>query len=122
MVRVSASGSPGAYTLDITIESPDTSCDRYADWWEVLTPQGELVYRRVLLHSHADEQPFSRTGGPVEIQPDTVVIVRGHMSTDGYGTSALRGSVANGFEPLNLEIGFATALESLDPQPPDCAF
>ncbi len=45
---VSISGSPGAYSFSVTVRSPDTGCDRYADWWEVLTTEGQLIYRRVL--------------------------------------------------------------------------
>jgi len=59
---VKATGKSNSYTFAVTIKSPDIGCDRYADWWEVITPEGELLYRRVLLHSHVDEQPFTRTG------------------------------------------------------------
>ncbi len=56
--EVEATGQANNYTLAVTVSSPDTGCDSYADWWEVITPEGELLYRRVLLHSHVDEQPF----------------------------------------------------------------
>lgn len=44
-----------------------------------MSTDGKLLYRRVLLHSHVDEQPFTRSGGPVPIQTDSVVWVRAHM-------------------------------------------
>jgi hypothetical protein len=46
VTAVRVSGAPGAYTFSVTLSSPDTGCDQYADWWEVITPDGELVYRR----------------------------------------------------------------------------
>ena len=88
---------PGAYTFSVTLSSLDTGCDQYADWWEVITPDGELVYRRILAHSHVNEQPFTRSGGPVELQETTQAIVRAHMNNAGYGGVAFSGSPASGF-------------------------
>ena len=118
---VEVSGEAGAYTFAVTLRSPDTGCDQYADWWEVATADGELVYRRILAHSHVDEQPFTRSGGPVEVGPDAQLVVRGHMSTTGYGDQALRGTVTGGFEPAQLA-GFAADLAQMPPLPADCAF
>ena len=81
-----------------------------------------LVHRRVLAHSHVDEQPFTRSGGPVEIDADRSVIVRAHMSTTGYGGQALRGQVSTGFEPADLSADFAAGLKDEPPQPEGCAF
>ena len=71
VTAVSATGEAGAYTFDATVRSPDTGCNSYADWWEVVSPNGELLYRRVLLHSHVDEQPFTRSGGRYRLAPTT---------------------------------------------------
>lgn len=122
VVAVRVSGSPGTYYFAVTVRSPDAGCARYADWWEVVAQDGRLLYRRVLLHSHTDEQPFERSGGPVPIEADTVVWVRAHMSTTGYGGAALKGSVAGGFEGALPAAGFAAALEKQPPLPDGCAF
>jgi len=122
VLAVSASGAPGAYTFSVTVGSPDSGCQRFADWWEVLSEDGELLYRRILLHSHVDEQPFTRSGGPVPIDPAETVLVRAHMSTEGYGVSVMRGSVEAGFEPAQTPAGFAGELASEAPLPQDCAF
>ena len=122
MIRVSVSGNPGSYTFSVTVQSPDTGCDQYADWWEVVSPKGQLIYRRVLLHSHVGEQPFTRSGGPVGVQPDEISIIRGHMNTRGYGGIALRGSVAGGFSIVEIPPGFAADLEVQEPLPTACAF
>ena len=119
---VEATGEANNYTFAVTITSPDTGCDRYADWWEVVTPEGELVYRRVLLHSHVDEQPFERTGGQVNITPEQPVIVRVHMSPAGYSTLAQQGTVASGFSEVTLPENFASDLETVEPLPENCAF
>lgn len=122
VLEVQATGAPSAYQFEVKVSGPDTGCDQYADWWEVLSEDGQLIYRRVLLHSHVGEQPFTRSGGPVQIAEDTVVFVRAHMNTSGYGGSALKGSVAVGFEPVQLEADFAPDVESQPPLPEDCAF
>lgn len=122
VVSVEVSGEQGAYTFSVTVDSPDEGCERYADWWEVISPQGELIYRRVLLHSHVGEQPFTRSGGPVQIEVDSIVWVRAHMHPDGYGGSAVRGSAGKGFESAELERNFASHLEEIPPLPNDCDF
>jgi hypothetical protein len=122
VTEVTVSGNPGAYSFSVIASSPDTGCKQYADWWEVISEGGTLLYFRTLLHSHVDEQPFTRSGGPVEIQADDVVVVRAHMNSSGYGGNAIKGTVANGFTPLTLPVDFAADLELLPPQPPPCGF
>lgn len=122
IVSVEASGGTGAYSFSVTVSSPDTGCELYADWWEVVTPEGDLVYRRVLLHSHVSEQPFTRSGGPVAIEADDEVVVRAHTNTGGYGGQTLRGSVTAGFEVYRPEARFAAALASSAPLPEGCDF
>jgi hypothetical protein len=122
VIAVQVSGQPGAYQFNVGIRSPDKGCAQYADWWEVVSADGKLLYRRVLLHSHVDEQPFTRSGGPVLIQADTVVWVRAHMNTGGYGGMAFQGSVKTGFKPAVPDSGFATGLARQQPLPEGCDF
>lgn len=122
IVSVKASGEPGAYTFAVGIASPDTGCQQYADWWEVIAETGELLYRRVLTHSHVDEQPFVRPGGPVPIEEDRLVWVRAHMHPGGYGGVAWRGSVATGFVAAELVSEFAAEVAQLEPLPTGCRF
>ena len=122
VLSVKVAGDAGKYQFSVEVSSPDIGCDQYADWWEVLSEDGQLFYRRVLLHSHVDEQPFIRSGGPVSIDENTVVFVRTHMNTVGYGGQVLKGNVASGFAPFDLEAGFAKEVESQLPLPEDCAF
>ena len=122
VIGVEPRGSSGSYLFLVTVRSPDTGCGQYADWWEVITPAGELVYRRVLDHSHVKEQPFARSGGPVKVSEQQEVIVRAHMNRAGYGGAALRGSALGGFEPTVLAPDFAQAVAGQAPQPQGCAF
>jgi hypothetical protein len=118
--KVETRGSPGAYLFLVSVESPDSGCDRYADWWEVVSPEGKLLYRRILRHSHVGEQPFSRSGGPVPVGEHETVVVRAHMRPGGYGGSALEGSVGAGFTVKKLGPDFAPELEKQPPQPEAC--
>jgi hypothetical protein len=122
IIEVKFSGTEGDYTFNVTIKSPDTGCDQYADWWEVVTASGRLIYRRILAHSHVSEQPFTRPGGKVNISADEEIIVRVHMNNTGYGSNAMNGSVRKGFKPIDLEEDFAVGLESESPLPEGCAF
>jgi hypothetical protein len=116
-------GAPGGYTFSVTLSSPDAGCDQYADWWEVITTDGELVYRRILAHSHVNEQPFTRSGGPVELQETTQAIVRAHMNNAGYGGVVFSGSPASEFtaDP-SVSSALAPQLADAAPQPDGCAF
>ena len=122
VLAVSATGATGSYSFSVTVKSPDTGCDQYADWWEVLSEEGVLLYRRVLTHSHVDEQPFTRTGGPVPAAADQVVIIRAHMNNTGYGAPAMRGSVESGFTKTTQDEDFAADVARQEPLPTSCAF
>ena len=122
VVSVTVSGEDGNYTFSVGISSPDTGCEQYADWWEVLTTEGTLVYRRILTHSHVTEQPFIRSGGPVAIAPEEEVLVRAHMNPTGYGGLQYRGAVQLGFERVEGDSLFASGLAVEQPLPSSCAF
>ena len=122
VVGVRTTGDPGAYDFAVTLRSADTGCEQYADWWEVLGEDGQLRYRRILAHSHVDEQPFARSGGPVDASDSETLILRAHMSPGGYGGQTLQGSARAGFQPVTLQAGFGGGVETEDPQPSGCAF
>jgi len=123
VIAVEVAGSPGAYEFRVTVRSPDQGCSRYASWWEVLRADGSLVYRRILNHSHRDEQPFTRAGGPVAVSADETLVVRAHLHPDGYGGQLLRGSAGRGFEPWrDAPADFASGLASAPPQPERCLY
>lgn len=114
--------SNNIYSFSVTLKSPDLGCDQYADWWEIIDAEGKLLFRRVLSHSHVQEQPFARSGGSLTLSDTATLTLRGHMSNIGYGKEAMRGSIKDGFKSLELKEDYAIDLESESPQPPKCAF
>jgi hypothetical protein len=76
----------GMWRFDVTLRSGDTGWDKYADQWEVLGPDGEVLATRVLMHPHVDEQPFTRSLDDVVIPSGvTQVTVLARDSVAGYG-------------------------------------
>lgn len=122
VIDVAVSGDENSYEFNVTVKSPDTGCDQYADWWELFDLNGKLIYRRILAHSHVDEQPFTRAGGPIEISKDLEVYVRAHVNNSGYGSQVYKGSVEKGLSSVILDIEFAEGLEEVAPLPTRCDF
>ena len=58
-VKVRATG-PTTFDFDVTISSPYDTAQRYADAFRAVGKDGRVFGERVLLHDHADEQPFTR--------------------------------------------------------------
>jgi hypothetical protein len=133
VTAVVTSGNDGGYTFDVSVESADIDCTQFADWWEVLSEPGALIYRRILDHSHTDANgtsdadapgnTFTRSGGPVSVAADDIVIVRAHMSDGGYNGRVMRGSVSAGFaDAPDIGSDFAAGVEHDDPLPTGCEF
>ena len=49
------------FRIDATLAHADTGWDHYANKWDVLDLDGNLLGTRVLHHPHVDEQPFTRS-------------------------------------------------------------
>ena len=72
--------------FDVAVKHDDQGWKHYANRWEVLTPDGNLLATRELLHPHDNEQPFTRSLSNVKIPAGvTEVIVRAHDLTHEYG-------------------------------------
>ena len=120
--KVEVRGNEQNYNFSVTMLSPDKGCDQYADWWEVVSENGDLIYRRILGHSHVDEQPFTRSGGAVDISKNQQVWVRAHMNNTGYGGLVMKGSVDAGFQITPWPDDFAEGVDKVEPLPTGCAF
>ncbi len=78
------------FDFDVTIRSNDRGWEHYADAFEVLAPDGTLLGRRVLLHPHVEEQPFTRDLYGVEIPQDIrQVTIRARHKPAGYDGEVL---------------------------------
>lgn len=119
---VSVSGTSGTYTFAVKLKSVETGCKQYADWWEVLSVEGALLYRRILVHSHPDTQPFTRSGGVVNISKNATVYVRAHMNKVGYIGDVMKGSVITGFKVVTDLPTFSKNIEKQIPLPQGCLF
>jgi len=70
----------------VTVRHEDTGWEHYADRWRILTKDGEEIGRRVLLHPHESEQPFTRSLDDVQLPKGVQqVIIEAHDSVHGYG-------------------------------------
>ena len=61
---------PSTCTFSVTLEHADEGWSHYADQWEVLSLDGNLLGKRVLHHPHENEQPFTRSLSGVAIPPE----------------------------------------------------
>jgi hypothetical protein len=85
-----ARASDGTWRFDVTIRSNDKGWDYFADAFEVLAPDGKVLGRRVLLHPHEDEQPFTRELDGVRIPPGVDrVVIRARHKPQGYDGKTL---------------------------------
>jgi len=83
-VRVECSGS---CTFAVTLEHADTGWDHYANQWDVMTLDDQLLGSRVLYHPHENEQPFTRSLSGVKIpQGVSQVRIRAKDTVHGYSS------------------------------------
>ena len=83
VIGVEISGD-GPYTFAVTVSSPDTGWDKYADEWRIESEAGDVLGVRELAHPHVDEQPFTRSLGGVEVEAGSTVVVAARDSVEGY--------------------------------------
>ena len=92
-VRAVKEDQENSWTFHVTVEHPDTGWEDYADGWDVVLPDGEVIkpdpaspFTRLLLHPHENEQPFTRSQRGVIIpEGASTVRVRAHDLVDGFG-------------------------------------
>ena len=76
---------PTSCTFSVTLEHADEGWEHYADQWDVMTLDNQLLKSRVLYHPHVDEQPFTRSlSGVVVPKGMKQVKIRARDSRHGY--------------------------------------
>ncbi len=76
----------GRYTFSVALRHADEGWDHYANAWEVLSLDGDVLGTRTLYHPHVNEQPFMRSlSGVMVPRGTTEVIVRAQDSVHGHG-------------------------------------
>lgn len=80
----------GTWTFDVTVSHSDEGWDHYADAFDVLTLDGEVLGQRVLAHPHVNEQPFTRSLRGVVISDHmTKIKIVARDSVHTYGGNEL---------------------------------
>lgn len=78
--------SDGSWCFGTSIRHNDQGWEHYADRWEVLDLDGNLLGYRTLGHPHDNEQPFTRSRCKINIPSDMPkVIVRAKCNKHGFG-------------------------------------
>jgi hypothetical protein len=78
----------------VGVRHADEGWHHYADRFEVLSPEGEVLATRVLQHPHVEEQPFTRELVGVKLPPGLrAVRIRAHDSLHGTGGAELEVAV-----------------------------
>ena len=79
------------WRIFVTLKHGDTGWDHYADAWEILDANGTVLATRTLHHPHVNEQPFTRSLGPVTLPDGTrEVFVRAHCSLGATSKTPMR--------------------------------
>jgi len=77
------------WRITVTLRHTDSGWDHYANAWRIIADNGQILGERILHHPHVNEQPFTRSLGPVAIPVGTqAVYIEGQDSV--HGTSAQR--------------------------------
>ena len=81
----------GSYRFTVTLRHADNGWEHYADRWQVISPTGDVLATRVLMHPHDHEQPFTRSLSGVAFGDGiSWVTIRGHDKVHGDGAGEFK--------------------------------
>lgn len=81
----------GSWNVSVTLKHGDTGWSHYANAWQLVDAQNNLLAKRVLSHPHVNEQPFTRGLSAVNIPKNIkVIFIEATDSVHGLSTDRLR--------------------------------
>ena len=80
-----------SWLVKVTLQHNDSGWDHYADNWQVVDADGNVLGNRVLQHPHVNEQPFTRDLSGVKV-PDgvTIIYIKAHDKVHGWTKNSLK--------------------------------
>ncbi|WP_246539984.1 hypothetical protein [sulfur-oxidizing endosymbiont of Gigantopelta aegis] len=81
------------YQFAVTLRHEDGGWDHYANRWEILDTEGNIMATRTLYHPHVNEQPFTRSLTATLPESVKTVIIRAHDSVHQYGDKDMKVSL-----------------------------
>jgi len=79
------SSGDNQWSVSVTLKHNDTGWNHYADNWQVVDGEGNVLGDRVLYHPHVGEQPFTRSLDNVKIpEGTTTVYIKAHDKVHGW--------------------------------------
>lgn len=78
--------APDVWDFDVTVRQLDRAWEHYAGEWEVVTPSGEVLERRVLTRETGESgRPFVRSLPEVHVPPVIPAVVLRSRALSGTG-------------------------------------
>ncbi|NOY66857.1 MAG: hypothetical protein GXP13_05560 [Gammaproteobacteria bacterium] len=79
------------WNISVTLKHKDSGWNHYANAWQIVDGKNKLIRKRVLLHPHVNEQPFTRSLYSVKIPGNTkVIFIEAMDSIHGVSPDRLR--------------------------------
>lgn len=85
----------GVFRIDVTVKHDDAGWEHFANRWDVLDLDGNILGSRVLAHPHDNEQPFTRSLTVKLPKGISVVMIRAHDSVHGLGGATVEVTIPN---------------------------
>lgn len=86
-----AQNKQGNWNISVTLEHQDAGWKHYANLWQVVDDNNQVLAKRVLHHPHDDEQPFTRALKNVNIPSSVkVVFIEAQDLKHGWASSRLK--------------------------------
>lgn len=83
-VELQSNAKANDWTFHVTLKHADSGWQHYADAWRIVDKNGKELGKRVLLHPHVNEQPFTRSLSAVKLEGAAIIYVQAHDKLHGW--------------------------------------